>query len=423
MRPAWLLLAAAACLPSHVPAAAPGYDDDPHVPVFATGGENGSLEPCGCAQNQLGGLSRRATALKAERPAPEGALTLSCGGAVRDSGKLDALTLQTMMGALAAMRYDAHVPSARELRLGPAVVAEALLAGVPWLSANATPTAPDAPAFAPALTKLVGTTDVTVVGLTLPEGEAPAGWKLGDPAAALKALPAEGLLVLVIAGPLGEARKLAAAAPARALVLVGDPHSPLTSRPLDGHVLATGDRGHVLLRAEAAHAEELPRLIPLDGSWPADADVAAQIGLHRQRIVFEGLLDELYERKDPPSGGTYVGSQACSSCHPSAYETWEKSRHGHALDSLLADERHLDPDCLQCHSTGMGFRSGYAGKDKTPALARVGCESCHGPGKEHVDKLGRAPMSKQVQCLQCHDAENSPHFLREVYWPKIAHGK
>ena len=96
-----------------------------------------------------------------------------------------------------------------------------------------------------------------------------------------------------------------------------------------------------------------------------------QVGLHRQRIVFEGLLDELYERKDPPGGATYVGSQKCSSCHPSAYETWKGSRHAHALESLLPDERHLDPDCLQCHSTGMGFRSGYAGREKTPAMAAI----------------------------------------------------
>jgi hypothetical protein len=303
------------------------------------------------------------------------------------------------------------------------VVGEALAAGVPWLSANATPATPDAPAFLPSLTKHIGAADVTVVGLTLPEGEAPAGWTLGDPAAALAALPAEGPLVLVVAGPLGEARKLAAAAPARALVLVGDSQSPLTSRPVDGHVLATGDRGHVLLLADAAHASAEPRLIPLDGSWPADAGIAAQVSLHRQRIVFEGLLDEMYERKDPPSGATYVGAEACSNCHPSAFETWQGSKHAHALDSLLPDERFLDPDCLQCHSTGMGFRSGYAGKDKTPALARVGCESCHGPGSEHVAKFGRSKLATQVQCLQCHDAENSPHFLREQYWPKITHGK
>jgi hypothetical protein len=422
VRPAWLLLAAAACLPA-LAGALSRPDEAAAIPVFASGGENGSLEPCGCAQNQLGGLSRRATALTTERPDPAAALTLSCGGAVRSTGKLDALTLQTMMGAFASMHYDAHVPSARELRLGAPAVSEALAAGVPWLAANVQPAAPEAPAFAASLGKPIGATTVTVVGLTLPDGDAPTDWTLGDPAAALDKLPAEGPLVIVIAGPLAAARKLAAAAPARALVLVGDAQSPHTSRPLDGHVLATGDRGHVLLRADAAQPAAEPQLIPLGESWPADAGVAMQVSLHRQRIVFEGLLDELYERKDPPGGASYVGSEACSSCHPSAFETWKGSRHGHALESLLPDERHLDPDCLQCHSTGMGFRSGYAGREKTPALARVGCEACHGAGSEHVAKLGRSKLSTQVQCLQCHDAENSPHFLREEYWPRIAHGK
>jgi hypothetical protein len=418
------LFAAAACLPA--PSLAPLLlaDDAPPIPVFATGGEHGSLEPCGCAQNQLGGLSRRATMLAAERPDPAAALTLSCGGSVRETGRLDALTLQTIMGALAAMHYDAHVPSAQELALGPAAVGEALAAGVPWLSANATPAAPDAAAFVPSLVKPIGARSVTVVGLTLPDSSAPAGWTIGDPAAALAklALP-EGPLVIVVAGPLAAARKLAAAAPASALVLVGDWQSPLTSRPLDGHVLATGDRGHVVLLADAAHASAEPRLIPLDESWPADAGVGAMVSLHRQRIVFEGLLDELYERKDPPGGATYVGAEACSSCHPSAFEVWQGSKHSHAFESLMPAERHLDPDCLQCHATGMGFRTGYAGLEKTPALGRVGCESCHGAGSEHVKALGRSPLRTQVQCLQCHDAENSPHFLREDYWPRIAHGK
>src|SRR5207342_2617091 len=86
---------------------------------------------------------------------------------------------------------------------------------------------------------------------------------------------------------------------------------------------------------------------------------------------------------------TFVGSEACKSCHKSEYKVWEKSGHSHAHDTLVKQAKHpslrqYDPECIVCHTVGFGYQSGFVNEDKTPKLKNVGCESCHGPGSDHI---------------------------------------
>ena len=132
-----------------------------------------------------------------------------------------------------------------------------------------------------------------------------------------------------------------------------------------------------------------------------------------------------------PSDVDYVGSAACQGCHPNEFATWEKSPHGHSLDSLAAKGKTNDADCLQCHTTAFdlagGFPKAAAADPKSHAdLARVGCESCHGPGGAHVGKdakkrgtiisLGDKCDSCVILqiCGGCHDEANDPGFAFEV---------
>lgn len=433
MRAAWLALLASGCLAlvgsdDGSPVQQPGPHDDHGVTVFLTGGERGALEPCGCATGQLGGLARRSTVLALERPDPAAALTLSCGGLLRDTSALDALTLQTAMQALGAMAYDAHVPSARELALGHEALEAGRRSGVPWLAANVVSKDGDRRAATqPLFVKTVGDHIVSVIGLVLPEDPAPTEFVITDPLAALEASrPTPGSTpVIVVSGAIADVRALMSRASSRwaeTLVLVGDPQGGPTTRPLDDHIISSGQRGHYMLVAYAGHAHDAPRVIPLDESWPSDPSMGVLIAIHRQRIVMEGVLDDLYERTDPPGGLGYVGPEACADCHAEAFAAHAGSRHSHAIDSLRPEERFLDPDCLACHSTGFGLKTGFAGLDKTPDLARVGCESCHGPGSAHVIEPFQQKMIKDVRCTTCHDAENSPDFDRAEYWPKVRHG-
>jgi peroxiredoxin len=133
-------------------------------------------------------------------------------------------------------------------------------------------------------------------------------------------------------------------------------------------------------------------------------------------------------RKDLlPTAAAYVGSEACQSCHSDEHATWLGQTHAKALDTLAAKGKAGDADCLRCHTTGFGKPGGFqAGAGAQPALAGVGCESCHGPGGDHVgetarrqgtilklsDKCGSCAIL-QI-CGSCHDDANDPGFEFEV---------
>jgi len=134
-----------------------------------------------------------------------------------------------------------------------------------------------------------------------------------------------------------------------------------------------------------------------------------------------------HERPLLPSNADYVGSDACQSCHESEFATWQKSGHAAALGSLETKSKEGEAECLACHTTGYGLTGGYT----TPAppvaeratdLGRVGCESCHGPGSDHVAE-GAKPFDTILSlgdkcdscvilkiCGDCHDAANDADF-------------
>jgi peroxiredoxin len=147
--------------------------------------------------------------------------------------------------------------------------------------------------------------------------------------------------------------------------------------------------------------------------------------VERQRVLAErGAV----RKSLLPTQAPYVGSEACKSCHAAEYETWSQNPHAGAAATLVAEDKGADADCLRCHTTGMGSAGGFpsdaAAKDHAD-LARVGCESCHGPGGDHIVnevKLGSivslgdkcdSCVILQI-CGSCHDDANDPGFEFEV---------
>lgn len=155
---------------------------------------------------------------------------------------------------------------------------------------------------------------------------------------------------------------------------------------------------------------------------------------HLLELPVEGKRRVLAERAKLrtdglPTDAGYVGSDACRSCHVAEWETWSKSPHAGALASLQAKGQAGSADCLRCHTTAYGLPGGFpagGAADRHPDLARVGCESCHGPGEKHVAegsrKLGTivslgdkcdSCVILQI-CGACHDDQNDPGFSFEV---------
>ncbi len=120
--------------------------------------------------------------------------------------------------------------------------------------------------------------------------------------------------------------------------------------------------------------------------------------------------------------------------------------HAEAYDALVNKAkrptlRQFDGECITCHVTGFGYKTGFVNPEKTRDLLNVGCESCHGPASLHVNdrknvkfrealnplkaKPGEDPQRVMLRqndaCAKCHDLDNSVHFNFETYWQKIAH--
>lgn len=192
----------------------------------------------------------------------------------------------------------------------------------------------------------------------------------------------------------------------------------------------------------------------LEQTIPDDRRVMELIR-HESRLTKERLLEQRRARAEAAGGGgkpefgmsdrflppserefsfedepTYIGASQCQACHTQAYSGWQDSRHAQSFHSLEADGQTEMLDCLACHSTGLLEPGGYDPTYPEAEVQNVSCESCHGPGSHHVQKmLGTegAPegqlISREVVdgCIRCHDPYNSPSFERESYWEQIAH--
>lgn len=132
----------------------------------------------------------------------------------------------------------------------------------------------------------------------------------------------------------------------------------------------------------------------------------------------------------------YIGAKKCKACHMKQYKAWQKTNMATSFENLKpgvkAEEKKkagLDPDkdytqdadCLRCHTTGYGKPSGFVSIEKTPNLANVQCESCHGPGadfrkimkKDKKFKLADAvaaglsiPNEENNNCMECHGGDS-----------------
>ena len=134
----------------------------------------------------------------------------------------------------------------------------------------------------------------------------------------------------------------------------------------------------------------------------------------------------------------YVGSKKCRMCHMKQWKSWETTKMAQTFEVLRPGERAeakvaagLDADkdyttdtaCLPCHTTGYGQEGGFVDIETTPDLAGVGCEMCHGAGKDYIADgamtlknkeykladlvpLGLVEKVSAAQCTGCHNSES-----------------
>lgn len=171
------------------------------------------------------------------------------------------------------------------------------------------------------------------------------------------------------------------------------------------------------------------RHIMLDDRIPGDPAIEQLVRTAREQIAaaVKAWLSRqpaswVNVPKVPLAAGLFVSAQTCGACHQAELAVWSQSAHARAFAALEKRNQHFESKCLSCHTTGYES-GGFQQVHLTPHLTNVQCETCHGPGQEHIAD----PMKPYGQvltphaCLTCHTRADSPAFDFADYWAKIQH--
>lgn len=386
--------------------------------MLVVGGDtSGFLSPCGCTFPMTGGIRRRATAIRQLNEKAE-VVSIDTGNFVGDTKPQSEMKAETMAQALAAIdttaiAYGGHDA---ELQNASSVVR---LADHRMVASDLREPIEDVSQFTERGPFLIGSASA---------GDSP--FRVGANAIAQKlsdgAEQHGKFAVLMLDGPLSAATDLARRYPKLGAITYRRAGWPTDTPTMIGKValLTPGEQGKAIARltfdGEPKPGDGHYAVTRLGPEFGNDPDVARIFATYLRRVDKAGLIETEIPRA---AGKPFAGSQSCMKCHASAFRTWHNSAHLHALSTLEKVGQARDPDCIRCHSTGIGLTTGFVSRTKTPALAAVTCESCHGPAKAHAVAPKRNHLAKVTSqtCMTCHTADQSPNFLFAKYWQKIAH--
>jgi hypothetical protein len=113
----------------------------------------------------------------------------------------------------------------------------------------------------------------------------------------------------------------------------------------------------------------------------------------------------------------YAGSQTCAECHQGIHDAEMNTPHAGAFTNALfaAEGGQTNRSCLPCHTVGYGLPTGFVSQSKTPQLAGVQCENCHGPAANHAanpdDPVARPRIELAATvCGGCHTTSQHPTY-------------
>ena len=189
--------------------------------------------------------------------------------------------------------------------------------------------------------------------------------------------------------------------------------------------------GALLLTESAVDIQQ----IALTESVSDDPDVRKLLDDFYHQVAIDPQLQTVRHRLfsseplEQDDRNSYIGSQSCQVCHQKEFSQWSHSSHATAFNTLRSVGRDYYPECISCHVTGFGYESGYQiGNAERAHLVDVGCETCHGPGRQHTYTPLKENIRGQVPakvCMACHTSEHSPGFAQLVdqVMPEVDHSR
>lgn len=426
-------------------AKAPTFGDwpQPAAVLVLTGEAHGYLEPCGCSENQSGGVARRSDLFKQIRAKGWPVAGLDLGGTLKRSRKQSEIKFGAITDALRLLDYRGLGLGPEELRLGPAfLISEHVLPadGSPGLSfLGANEVFFDVPEMegGPKKTVVFDLNGVKAgAAMVLGESKQRGLYPEGSAADATFAPTAEALTqavqqfeqagtqleVLLSYSSIEESRSLAKQFPQFDVVVsAGGPEDPDGKAELVGETLlvTVGHKGkYAGVLGFYPQDEKQPfryELVDLNRDHFKHDPAMDVVMKEYQQTLIDNLADVFADMPEgfPPGDGQYVGAAKCGECHKKAYAKWKTTKHAAAYVSLTKGrenfegswvDRTHDPECLACHVTGwnpqevLPLMSGFLPQEiaaergephRFDLLKGQQCENCHGPGSGHVDVMSR----------------------------------
>ncbi len=417
------------------------------VSIVFTGEENGYLKPCGCTGGQLGGLVRRYEMIESLKADGHIILPVSLGDLSKSPDRQSEIKMETMLKAMDMMGYVVHNIGENDLAMDFGLLYYLCqMYNVEFISANIRFINNPEIEIKPYLIKTIRTKEfefkVGFLGILSPfivESELH-NIEIVDPVKALGPLVEKvrndvDILVLLAHSEGDDAEYIAGKLPEIDIIITGHGiEDPETSFKMvnDTLILSSGkygkyagivkfycemDKWHILPGKD----EKFVEIVPIDERFKRPSKADTFIDEYKNIVMQEDLLGQ-HQKVELGQGEQYKGNTACGLCHPDIFEHWKTTKHFRAYETLEKGGDQFDPECVKCHVVGLDYTTGFQDVRKTPELKDVGCESCHGFGSVHLADTSM-PYKKmyKMECLKCHDPENSPHFDFPSYWEKIKH--
>ena len=370
--------------------------EPPSVVILYTGGTKSHLEPCGCYQEQSGGLPRRAYVVERFREYGVPTLLVDAGNIFDGAAEIDAKRCETNMKALAEMGYAAVALSLSDLAYDDTFLRrQRAVATFPFLSS-------------------------TQNGFTQPftlksAGQQTIGFVTGEVS---KETVSQANVIVALGEPEETTQIDVVICPDERAATVSENGTLYVGCKSEGKTLG-------MLALWLGRDGELAYHYATELALTRDVSESAsirQVLTDFYRDVAAETVDQgtplfVEQRLEQQQRNGYVSATACQQCHEQEYLHWSATRHAFAYQTLLKKERYFDAGCISCHTTGFGYQTGFQIGDPEPTLAGVQCETCHGPGKQHVGNPKKSNIRSGADtslCLQCHDTKHSPGFAEVV---------
>ena len=437
----------------------------PALVIALTGEMNGYLRPCGCSEGQSGGLARRAGLLAFLRDTLKlNVLAVDLGDVVGDKHKLEEMRFDAARKGLVKLGYKVVALGRQDLTIPLLSLLQKLANetdGLKTVVGNIKAADKDMQAILEQSSKPIEMIEISGRKVAVGSLMDPEFVKDGNAEIKLDPVDAASTAMLKAADKAEIKVLLAYMSKEKAIDFVkknpGWDVMLTRAGGDDAHAQLDQHREGNTLIVQAGRKGKWTGVV---GYWP-DAKFNYRYAVVEANPSFDEIasVEEIYNgfikqiadsdvlttwsKLPHVNGDEYVGAETCGKCHTKAYKKWSSEvegsthgkGHGHAFafESLKKDKAKFqtsNPECLECHTTGFNFRTGFVAEAKSPKLLGNQCENCHGPGKRHSDNKDDLAARKQMKlsqldvnkkCGECHDADNSPRFVFEKYWPKVAH--